>query len=148
MIPIQKWVLWGVVVLGLAACSLPSATVRYQLKKPEAYPVLQAIGYAIIDIQPGLTPDERMLQALRASKLDAYREMTEQLYGQMITGESGTANMMQQSSSLEAKIKGLVRGARVVRSYAQDNIYTTELQLDTQTLHQIYQVLGTTGVND
>lgn len=135
------------VLLLLVGCSSVTGPVlRYELKKPDQYPVLQAIGYAIIDIQPGLTADERMLQALRASKLDAYREMSEQLYGQMVSGQTHLEDDMQTRSSLEAKFQGMVRGARVVRSYADGNIYTTELQLDTQQLQHIYQALGTSEI--
>lgn len=130
----------------LIGCSTFDSQRSYRIKTPSEYPTLEAMGYALIDVQPGLTKDERMLQALRASKLDAYRELTEQLYGQMIAGKTQLTDMMQDHSGLESQVKGVVRGARVIRSYAQGNIYITELHLDTKHLYQLYQVIGSSDM--
>ena len=74
-------------LLGLTACSNTSTT-RYQVEEPERFPILHAIGYGIVDVQPGPSKNEKMLQAMRASKLDAYRELTEQVYGQSLQGST------------------------------------------------------------
>ena len=61
-------------LLWLGGCSQHGVT-RYQVEEPERFPILRAIGYAVVDVQPGPSQGEKMLQAIRASKLDAYREL-------------------------------------------------------------------------
>ena len=43
---------------------------------------LVATGYAVISVQNHKNPAQQRLLAIRASKLDAYRALTEQVYGQ------------------------------------------------------------------
>ena len=57
-------------------------------EQPNAFPILRATGYAIISKQPGPSQDEKTLQAMRASKLDAYRELSEQVYGQNLIADT------------------------------------------------------------
>ena len=56
--------------------------VQWSYEKPETFPVIYAVGYAPISLQHGTSDTEKMLNAIRASKLDAYRELAEQVYGQ------------------------------------------------------------------
>lgn len=128
-------------VVGMAACSNNGVT-RYQVEEPERFPVLHAVGYAIVDVQPGPSKSEKVLQALRASKLDAYRELTEQVYGQSLQGGTTLRDAVQTSNQLQASVDGMVRGARVVRSYPLDNMYATELELDTRVLFDLYRLQG------
>lgn len=129
-------------LLGLTACSNTSTT-RYQVEEPDRFPVLHAIGYGIVDVQPGPSKNEKMLQAMRASKLDAYRELTEQVYGQSLQGSTTLRDAVQTSNQMQVSVDGMVRGARVVRTYPVDNMYATELELDTKVLYDLYRLQGT-----
>ena len=84
-----------------------------------------------------------MLQAMRASKLDAYRELTEQVYGQSLQGSTTLRDAVQTSNQMQVSVDGMVRGARVVRTYPVDNMYATELELDTKVLYDLYRLQGT-----
>lgn len=137
----KRLVLWLSAALLLSACS-STHYVRYQQATPTRFPVLHAVGYAVIDIQPGPSRSEKVLQAIRASKLDAYRELTEQVYGQQIQGETTLRDAVQTRNELQGSVDGMVRGARVVRSYPLDNMYATELELDTQVLYDLYRLDG------
>ena len=76
-------ILFGcLLALLLTGCSYNRVVDYTQGGKPDDFPVLKAVGYAVIDIQPGPSQSEKMLQAIRASKMDAYRELAEQLNGQ------------------------------------------------------------------
>ncbi|MBP8173714.1 MAG: LPP20 family lipoprotein [Aeromonadaceae bacterium] len=131
----------GSAALLLAACSRDGVT-RYQIEEPERFPVLHAVGYAIVDVQPGPSRSEKMLQALRASKLDAYRELTEQVYGQALQGSTTLRDAVQTSNQMQVSVEGVVRGARVLKSYPVDNMYATELELDTKVLYDLYKLQG------
>jgi hypothetical protein len=127
------------IVLVLTSCSSNTA---YQISKPDQFPILRATGYAIISRQPGPTNDEKTLQAMRASKLDAYRELSEQVYGQTLIADTNLKDNIELSDQLKARTAGVIKGARVVRMYPIDNTYITELELDSKVLYDIYKLRG------
>ena len=136
----MRIVLGLMMALLLTACS-GNRVVNYdQGEKPDDFPVLKAVGYAVIDIQPGPSQSEKMLQAIRASKMDAYRELAEQLNGQQVRGQSSYKDLTQTSNSLDVSVAGMVRGARVVATYPRGNTYATELELDTRNLYHLNQL--------
>ncbi len=107
--------------------------------EPESYPVLKAIGYAPIAAQLSDSDTGKMLQAMKASKLDAYRELTEQVYGQKIDGNTSVEQWIVQDSQVDATVRGVIRGAKVVRQYpVGDDLYATELSLDMAVVHDLY----------
>lgn len=120
--------LMGVV---LSACSqVADRHIEYQQETPVAFPVITALGAAPISAQQGNTETQRMLMAMRASKLEAYRELAERVYGQRIDSKNTLSAMVAQNDVLEASVQGLIRGARVVKTYAVEDTYITELELD------------------
>jgi len=136
----MKILLGCLMAMLLTACS-GNRVVNYDVgEKPDDFPVLKAVGYAVIDIQPGPSQSEKMLQAIRASKMDAYRELAEQLNGQQVRGQSSYKDLTQTSNSLDVSVAGMVRGARVVASYPRGNTYATEMELDTRDLYNINQL--------
>ena len=138
----MRIVLGLMMALLLTACS-GNRVVNYdQGEKPDDFPVLKAVGYAVIDIQPGPSQSEKMLQAIRASKMDAYRELAEQLNGQQVRGQSSYRDLTQTSNSLDVSVAGMVRGARVVATYPRGNTYATELELDTRNLYHLNQLMA------
>ncbi|WP_409421443.1 hypothetical protein ABHF91_17150 [Pseudaeromonas sp. ZJS20] len=105
------------VVLGLAACQSPSKA------KPETTtPDLTAVGYAYLDNQPGPSDGERRLQAMNASRLQAYRLLAEQLYGVSLTP--------QPAQYWQGHSRGTIVGAQIVRQEQDGNLFITELKLN------------------
>ncbi|MBU2977914.1 LPP20 family lipoprotein [Alteromonas sp. C1M14] len=140
---ISQQLLVVISVLGailISGCSsLIDKHVEWETVEPEEYPVLNAIGYAPITLQRGNTDNDRTLMAMRASKLDAYRELAEQVYGQKLDGSQSVANLVLQDSRLKASVEGVIRGARVVKSYpVGEDTYATELELDMRRVYDIY----------
>ena len=129
-------ILW---VLLLGGCSsLYNTYLEWEYLNPDEYPVLEAVGYASISAQPGASKDARMLNAIKVSKLEAYRELAEQLNGQVVEGSASVGELAMTNDRLRAEVNGLVRGARIVRSYAVGDTYVTEMTLDTADLQRIY----------
>lgn len=124
----------------LGACqNFVSKQLEWETIEPKTYPTIRSIGYAPIDAQRGQTRSAKMLNALKASKLDAYRELTEQVYGQKIDGDQSLANLVLTNTQLQATVQGVIRGARVIKSYpVGDDSYATELELDFSLVHDIY----------
>ncbi|MDP2715555.1 LPP20 family lipoprotein [Rheinheimera sp.] len=129
-----------VAALLVAGCSpLYNRHVEYADVKPEAFPLVRAVGYAPISAQLGANTEHKMLQAMKASKLDAYRELTEIVYGQKIDASNQLQKMVLADEKLSASVKGVITGARVVKTYAVDDVYITELELDFEQVYQLYQ---------
>ncbi|EHR42339.1 LPP20 family lipoprotein [Alishewanella jeotgali] len=115
----------------LTGCSqFADRHIEYQQETPVSFPVLTALGAAPISAQQATDPTQRMLLAMRASKLEAYRELAERVYGQRIDSKNTVSAMIAQNDVLEASVQGVIRGARVVKSYAVDDTYVTELELN------------------
>jgi hypothetical protein len=114
--------------------------VVWEYEEPKTFPVLRAIGYAPIEAQPGDSIEIKNIMAMRASKLDAYRELTEQVYGQQIQGKSEVKNLVSSDDKLRSKVSGVIRGAKIVKVYPVGGTYATELELDMKLVHELYQI--------
>ncbi len=125
--------------LFVSSCSMVyDKHVQWEAAKPDSFPVLQAIGQAPISLQKSKHKTQRMLMAINASKLAAYAELAEQVYGQQIDGKTSMSNLLMNDQQLDASIKGIIRGAKVVKSYPVGDTYTTELSLDFKDVYDIY----------
>jgi hypothetical protein len=103
---------------------------------------LTATGYAVVSVQSHRNPAQQRLMAIRASKLDAYRALTEQVYGQQIDATSTVADMTVTSDSFRAKVEGVIYGAVLVSiTPVGEDTYETTLSLDksvVQDLRSLY----------
>lgn len=123
-----------------SACSLVyDKHVQWQTVKPETFPVLYATGFAPISLQKSTHKTQRMLMAIKASKIAAYAELAEQVYGQQVSGKVIMADLLIEDQQLRASVQGIIRGAKVVKSYPVGDVYTTELLLDFEDVYNIYQ---------
>jgi len=136
----KKSTLLFAVTLGLlSGCSLVAdRNIEWETVEPKSFPVLKAVGYAPLSLQSGSSEQERMLQAMKASKLEAYRELAEQVYGQRINAESSMQQVMIGNDQLNASVTGIIRGARVIKSYPVGDVYATELELDFKQVYDLY----------
>jgi hypothetical protein len=135
----HKTLLFTFLLLCLNGCSMMfDKHVEWQKPKPENFPVLHAIGQAPISLQNSAHKTQRMLMAINASKLAAYAELAEQVYGQQIDGKTSMSNLLINNQQLDASIKGIIRGAKVVKSYPVGDSYTTELSLDFKDVYELY----------
>ncbi|MBD8511827.1 LPP20 family lipoprotein [Photobacterium sp. CAU 1568] len=101
--------------------------------------LLTAVGYASISEQRGQTLEEKRLRAMRASKVDAYRELTEQVYGMRISARTGLTDQQLDSEETDGAVDGVIRGAEVIRSYPVGDSYVTEMQLDLNKMERMKQ---------
>ncbi len=112
------------------------------VNKPDDFPILRSTGYAVISRQRGPSNSEKYMQAMRASKLDAYRELSEQVYGVYVKSNVRLNDTVQTRSSVQGDVEGVIHGARVIRQYPSGDSYVTELELDTKVLYDMYQMRG------
>jgi hypothetical protein len=99
---------------------------------------LVATGYAVVSVQNHRTPAQQRLLAIRASKLDAYRSLTEQVYGQQLDATTTVADMTIMSDTFRAKVEGVIYGATLVSiTPVGDDTYETTLSLDQHTVRDL-----------
>jgi hypothetical protein len=90
-----------------------------------------ATGYAVISAQKSDIPAQQRILSIRASKLDAYRALMEQIYGQYLYANTTIGEMVMKSDTLKARVQGMVYGARLVSiNPVGDDTYETTLSLD------------------
>lgn len=114
-----------ITLILLSACSQVS-------KEPSN--IFTAIGYAPIAEQSGKSFDLKMLNAIKASKIEAYKEMAEQVYGVQLMATTNLEGAILVDDEIKTTVQGVVRGARVIKSYHEGDVYITELELDTRNL--------------
>lgn len=99
---------------------------------------LVATGYAVISVQNNRNPAQQRLLAIRASKLDAYRALTEQVYGQQLDASTTVADMTVMSDTFRTKVEGVIYGAVLVSiTPVGDDTYETTLSLDQQVVRDL-----------
>ncbi|MFT6913725.1 MAG: hypothetical protein ACJAWL_000011 [Motiliproteus sp.] len=104
--------------------------------------IVTATGYAPISLQPGQTQAQKVLMAMRASKLQAYQELATIVHGQHLFGSTQVRDMVIQNDRFNAAVGGVIRGARVVKTYpVQIDTYATILELDLRDLQRAYVAL-------
>ena len=92
---------------------------------------ITATGYAVVAVQNHRNPAQQRLMAIRASKLDAYRNLTEQVYGQQLDSSTTVADMVVTNDTFRTKVEGVIYGARLVSiTPVGDDTYETTLSLD------------------
>ncbi len=99
---------------------------------------IMATGYAVISIQNHRLPAQQRLLAIRASKLDAYRALTEQVYGQYLDANTTVADMVVMSDTFRTRVEGVVYGAVLVSiTPVGEDTYETTLSLDRQVVQEL-----------
>lgn len=118
-------------IMGQDKTMAPAAPTSMISPLVEKRETLVATGYAVISVQNHKNPAQQRLLAIRASKLDAYRSLTEQVYGQQLDATTTVADMTVMSDTFRAKVEGVIYGATMVSiTPVGEDTYETTLSLD------------------
>jgi hypothetical protein len=97
-----------------------------------------ATGYAVISSQHGDTPAQKRLMAIKASKLDAYRALTEQVYGQYVNATGTMVDMSITQDQMRSRVEGVIYGAKLVSiTPIGGETYETKLSLGQETINEL-----------
>ncbi len=121
-----------------AATSAPAAAASLIAPMVEKRETLVATGYAVVSVQSHKLPAQQRLLAIRASKLDAYRALTEQVYGQHLDASTTVSDMVVMNDTFRTRVEGVVYGATLVSiTPVGDDTYETTLSLDRQVVNDL-----------
>lgn len=100
--------------------------------------MITGLGFAQINGQPGKTINEKRLLALKAARMDAMRDLTEQIHGIQITATSNVRQMVMRDDNLNAVVSGTLRGARTLNIQPKGSDgYEVQLAVDKDTIAYI-----------
>ena len=94
-------------------------------------PTLTAIGYAVTSSQPGRSPAQKRLMAIRSARMAAMRDMAEQIHGLQVDSSTTVIDLMVQNDTFRGVVSGTIRGARAVRiNPTGSETYEVVLEID------------------
>jgi outer membrane protein FlgP len=95
-------------------------------------------GFSQVAGQPGGTVNERRLLAIRAARMEAMRDLTEQVHGIRISSASTLRDAAMTDDSISGIVDGEIRGARTVSITPRDaDSFEVVLALDPDTVRYI-----------
>lgn len=105
-------------------------------------PSISGVGYATISAQPATNVNQRRLMAIRAARIDAMRDLTEQVHGLKLNSQTTVINALVQNDTSRAAVDGTIRGARTVRiNPVGRDTYEVVLELDRDMITRIMRAL-------
>ena len=123
--------LMGCKSINLSMPATPRDTASITPPVVEKRETITATGYAVVAVQNHKNPAQQRLMAIRASKLDSSRNLTEQVYGQQLDASSTVADMVVTNDIFRTKVEGVIYGARLVSiTPVGEDTYETTLSLD------------------
>lgn len=121
----------------LSACSSHTQTAHiddFAFFPPK---ILSATGYGTAEKSDRYSRPQIKLMAMRSSKLDAYRSLSEQVYGVHLTGTTTVENLIITHDSYRSYVDAYLRGAKIVRTvainkdkFAGDDTFETVVELE------------------
>ena len=101
-------------------------------------PTITGIGFSAVSIQPGKNLNQKRIMAIKAARLDALRQLTEQIHGIQLTGSTKIAEAIVQSDTLRADIQGVILGARTVKiEPSSSDTYEVAVEIDRPLIDEI-----------
>jgi hypothetical protein len=122
-----------------AGYGAPSGAYMEPAPPAPAADYIRAKGFGIEPKDPSMIPAEKALMAKRAAKLDALRNLAEQVRGVRITSDTYVRDFITQSDEMKARVNTFIQGARVVSERQMpDGSYEVEVEADMEPLRRIF----------
>jgi len=101
-------------------------------------PTITGVGFSSISVQPGKSINQKRILAIKAARLDALRQLTEQIHGIQINSSTKIAEAVIQSDTLRADLQGVIVGARTVKiEPSSSDTYEVVVEVDRTLIDEI-----------
>ncbi|MHB8836856.1 MAG: LPP20 family lipoprotein [Candidatus Methylomirabilia bacterium] len=101
--------------------------------------VVRAKGNGVEPRDGDLTQAEKGLLAKRAAKLDALRNLAEEVWGLRLSGETFVRDYVTRNDDLRSRVQAFIQGARVVsEQQLPDGTYQVEIEIDANPVRAMF----------
>ncbi len=90
---------------------------------------IEAKGMGVVPCEDACSKAQAEAMARRAAILDAYKQLSEKIYGVKINGRDTVRNMILQNSILKTYVTGIIKGATIEEEIFKNGIYTVSMSL-------------------
>ena len=91
--------------------------------------LIEATGYSVIQSHSGSEPQQRLM-AIKAARLDAFRQLAEVVYGTYIDSNTTISDLTIEDDVFRARVEGVIYGAEVIKiEPISDDTYAATLGL-------------------
>ena len=94
----------------------PSHPQLITVEAPRPIEIVRAVGHGTVKTDAGYTETQMKLFAQRASRVDAYRNLSEIVYGIHISGTATVSDMILKNDTVQSYVSGYLKGAREISS--------------------------------
>jgi hypothetical protein len=170
--PLFRLAICACLALSLTACMAPSravdalppdaeattralAEVRDDLTPHQAKPAARTapaqpkvtqftgLGMSQVSTQTGKSLNQKRLMAIRAARMEALRDLTEQIHGIRLTSETTLRDKVLRSDHVRGIVEGEIRGARTLRITPTDgDSFEVVLALSPDVVRYIMRAVG------
>lgn len=121
-----------------------AVSIEKALNKPilpvakQVLPSIKGTGYATISAQPAKNINQRRLMAIRVARLDAMRDLTEQVHGMRVNSRTTVIDAVLQNDTTRTTVIGTIKGARTLRiNPVGKDTYEVVMELDRDMIARI-----------
>ena len=99
------------------------------IAKKNCFLRLETTGVGVVPCSGACSTAQARVMARRAAIVDAYKSLTEKVYGVKINGRDTVKNMILQNSSVRSYVEGLIRGAQIEEESFKDGVYNVVMSI-------------------
>jgi len=126
-----KFMLLMICVLNLVGCNwyIPYSDEYSGINSLAQGGLIEATGYSVIHSHSGSEPQQRLM-AIKAARLDAFRQLAEVVYGTYIDSNTTISDLTIEDDVFRARVEGVIYGAEVIKiEPISDDTYAATLGL-------------------
>lgn len=128
---ITRFMLLMICLLNLPGCNwyIPYSDEYSGINSLAQGGLIEATGYSVIQSHAGSEPQQRLM-AIKAARLDAFRQLAEVVYGTYIDSNTTISDLTIEDDVFRARVEGVIYGAEVIKiEPISDDTYAATLGL-------------------